>query len=153
MRIAFLGTPDFAVNAILTLSFGVCGPLFWKRVQRWSPGVAAVAGGFVAWGAVFPVGALVQHFYPALVVNGELWNVPKFFVAIGMVLTALLFRKLDASPFIANQFTLDRGPRPRHAVRRDRGRNHEYEQLSRRGGVLFSRRPLAETYVLKRDHK
>ena len=85
----WLGSPDFAVNAILTLSFGVCGPLFWKRVQRWSPGVAAVAGGFVAWGAVFPVGALVQHFYPALVVNGELWNVPKFFVAIGMVLTAL----------------------------------------------------------------
>ena len=85
----WLGSPDFAVNAILTLSFGVCGPLFWKRVQRWSPGVAAVAGGFVAWGAVFPIGALVQHYYPALVVNGELWNVPKFFVAIGMVLTAL----------------------------------------------------------------
>jgi two-component system NtrC family sensor kinase len=85
----WLGSPDFAVNAILTLSFGVCGPLFWKRVQRWSAGVVAVAGGFVAWGAVFPVGALVQHFYPALVVNGELWNVPKFFVAIGMVLTAL----------------------------------------------------------------
>ncbi|HEY4742243.1 MAG TPA: ATP-binding protein [Candidatus Acidoferrales bacterium] len=85
----WLGSPDFAANAILTLSFGVCGPLFWKRVQRWSPGVAAVAGGFVAWGAVFPVGALVQHYYPALVINGELWNVPKFFVAIGMVLTAL----------------------------------------------------------------
>jgi two-component system, NtrC family, sensor kinase len=85
----WLGSSDFAVNAILTLSFGVCGPLFWKRVRRWSPGVAAVAGGFVAWGAVFPVGALVQHFYPALVINGELWNVPKFFVAIGMVLTAL----------------------------------------------------------------
>ena len=85
----WLGSPDFAVNAILTLSFGVCGPLFWKRVQRWSAGVVAVAGGFVAWGAVFPTGALVQHFYPALVVNGELWNVPKFFVAIGMVLTAL----------------------------------------------------------------
>ena len=85
----WLGRPDFAANAILTLSFGVCGPLFWKRVQRWSPGVAAVAGGFVAWGAVFPIGALVQHYFPALVVNGELWNVPKFFVAIGMVLTAL----------------------------------------------------------------
>ncbi len=85
----WLGSSDFAVNAILTLSFGVCGPLFWKRVQRWSPGVIAVAGGFVAWGLVFPVGALVEHYFPALVVNGELWNVPKFFVAIGMVLTAL----------------------------------------------------------------
>ncbi len=83
------GNSDFATSAILTLSFGLSGPLFWKRVHRWSPGVAAVAGGFVAWGAVFPAGALLFYFQPNLVVNPELWNVPKFFVAIGMVLTAL----------------------------------------------------------------
>jgi len=89
IRKQWLGSPDLAVNAILTLSFGLCGPLFWKRVRRWSAGVAAVACGFIAWGAVFPTATLLQHFYPSLVVNGELWNVPKFFVAIGMVLTAL----------------------------------------------------------------
>jgi len=83
------GDSDFATLAILTLSFGVSGPLFCKSVQRWSAGVFAVAGGFVAWGAVFPAATLIFHFYPKLVVNPELWNVPKFFVAIGMVLTAL----------------------------------------------------------------
>jgi C4-dicarboxylate-specific signal transduction histidine kinase len=83
------GSPDFAINAILTLSFGLCGLLFWKRYPRISPGVIAVSGGFLAWGAVFPVGALFDHYLPKLQMNPELWNVPKYFVALGMVLTLL----------------------------------------------------------------
>ena len=83
------GSPDFAINAILTLSFGLCGLLFWKRYPRISPGVIAVSGGFLAWGAVFPVGALFDHYWPKLQMNPELWNVPKYFVAFGMVLTLL----------------------------------------------------------------
>lgn len=80
------GSPDFAVTAILTLSFGVCGFLFWRRYRRRSPGVIAVAGGFLCWGAVFPVGAAFDHFLPHLQLNPEIWNVPKLFVAFGMVL-------------------------------------------------------------------
>lgn len=83
------GSPDFAINAILTITFGLCGLLFWKRYPRTSPGVIAVSGGFLAWGAVFPVGALLDHFLPKLQMNPELWNVPKYFVAFGMVLTLL----------------------------------------------------------------
>ena len=71
------GSPDFAINAILTLSFGLCGLLFWKRYRRASPGVLVVSGGFLAWGAVFPVGALLDHYLPKLQMNPELWNVPK----------------------------------------------------------------------------
>ena len=83
------GSPDFAINAILTLSFGLCGLLFWKRYRRASPGVLVVSGGFLAWGAVFPVGALLDHYLPKLQMNPELWNVPKYFVAFGMVLALL----------------------------------------------------------------
>jgi two-component system, NtrC family, sensor kinase len=83
------GSPDFAVNAILTLTFGLCGFLFWRRYPRLSPGVIAVTGGFVCWGAVFPTATLLDHFYPRLHLNPELWNVPKFFVAFGMVLAIL----------------------------------------------------------------
>jgi nitrogen-specific signal transduction histidine kinase len=83
------GSPDLGVDAILTLSFGLCGILFWKRFPRRSTGVLAVAGGFLAWGAVFPTGALLDQIAPKLQVNPELWNVPKFFVAFGMILTLI----------------------------------------------------------------
>ncbi len=83
------GNADFGITAILTIFFGICGPLFWQRYPRLSPGVVAAAGGFIAWGAVFPVGWLCDAFLPTLKINPELWNVPKYFVAFGMVLTLL----------------------------------------------------------------
>ena len=83
------GSPDFAVVAILTLGFGLCGILFWKRYARRSPGVISVAGGFLLWGSVFPVATWLSTHFPNLSLNGELWNVPKYFVAFGMVLTLI----------------------------------------------------------------
>ena len=83
------GSADPGINAILTLTFGLCGILYWKRFPRPSPGVITVTGGFLAWGAVFPTGALVAHYAPKLQVNPELWNVPKFFVAFGMILALI----------------------------------------------------------------
>jgi signal transduction histidine kinase len=83
------GNADLGINAILTLTFGVCGILYWKRFPRRSPGVITVTGGFLAWGAVFPAGALLARFAPQLQVNPELWNVPKFFVAFGMILALI----------------------------------------------------------------
>ena len=88
-RTQLAGSPDFAVNAILTLSFATCGILYWRRYQRRSPGVIAVAGGFLCWGAVFPVATAVDHYLPHLQVNPEIWNVPKLFVAFGMVLALI----------------------------------------------------------------
>jgi signal transduction histidine kinase len=89
MHDQLLGSADLGINAILTLTFGLCGILYWKRFPRPSPGVITVTGGFVAWGAVFPAGALLAHYAPKLQVNAELWNVPKFFVAFGMILALI----------------------------------------------------------------
>ncbi|MGB6470078.1 MAG: ATP-binding protein [Candidatus Acidiferrales bacterium] len=83
------GSADFGVNAILTLSFGISGVLFWRCYRRFSPGVISAAAGFLSWGAVFPVAALLAKYAPGAHINGELWNVPKYFVAFGMVLTLL----------------------------------------------------------------
>jgi signal transduction histidine kinase len=83
------GSADLGINAILTLTFGLCGILYWKRFPRRSPGVITVTGGFLAWGAVFPAGALFAHYAPKLQLNPELWNVPKFFVAFGMILALI----------------------------------------------------------------
>jgi signal transduction histidine kinase len=82
-------SPDFGYLATLTLGFGVPGYLFWRRYPHWSPGVIASAGGFVLWGLVFPIGWYTDVHYPNLHINGEIWNVPKFFVAFGMILSFL----------------------------------------------------------------
>ena len=89
IRDQFRGSSDIGTCAILTLSFGLCGVLFWRRYPRYTPGVIAVSGGFLAWGAVFPAAALLEFYMPKLHMNPELWNVPKFFVAFGMVLALL----------------------------------------------------------------
>jgi len=83
------GNPVFGINAILTLAFGICGPLFWGRYPRRTPGVIIVSGGFLCWGAVFPVATAFASYAPKLQLNPELWNVPKFFVAFGMVLALI----------------------------------------------------------------
>ena len=48
-----------------------------------------IAGGFFFWGAVFPIGLLIDRLAPNLIVPGELWNTPKFFVAFGMILAVV----------------------------------------------------------------
>lgn len=83
------GHTAVGVCAILASTFGICGFLFWKRLGRHSLGVITVSGGFLCWGAVFPLGALVDYLYPNLQVNPEIWNVPKYFVAFGMILSVL----------------------------------------------------------------
>jgi len=86
---AWHGNFDFGFLALLTLGFMLPGFLFWRRYQRWTPGVLTSAGGFLLWGAVFPVGCLMDTYLPQLKVNPELWNTPKYFVAFGMILTLL----------------------------------------------------------------
>ncbi|HYL92182.1 MAG TPA: ATP-binding protein [Alphaproteobacteria bacterium] len=74
------------MECILVLGFTLPGLLFWMRYKRWSPGVVTAAGGFLLWGAVFPVSDWVDlHF----TVNPELWNAPKLIVAFGMIVTLL----------------------------------------------------------------
>jgi signal transduction histidine kinase len=89
VRSQWHGGANFGISAILALTFGSSGLLFWKRFPRFSPGVITVTGGFLCWGAVFPIGALIDYLYPHLHVNPEIWNVPKFFVALGMILSVL----------------------------------------------------------------
>lgn len=83
------GHADFGVTAILTIGYGVCGVLYWRRYPRHSTGVMLVTAGFLAWGSVFVDGIPLGWLWPNLQLAPELWNVPKFFVAFGMVLALI----------------------------------------------------------------
>ncbi|HKV28844.1 MAG TPA: ATP-binding protein [Candidatus Acidoferrales bacterium] len=99
------GDPNPGVIMILTLTFAISGFLFWKRFPRYSPGVITVTAGFLCWGAVFPTGALMDHFLPHLRINPEIWNVPKFFVAFGMILSVLEEKSLLVEESSAREHT------------------------------------------------
>jgi signal transduction histidine kinase len=79
----------FGFLGLLTLGFGLPGYLYLRRYRRLSPGVITTAGGFILWGAVFPLGYFFGTHFPNLKINPEIWNTPKFFVAFGMILTLL----------------------------------------------------------------
>ena len=68
---AWHGNFDFGIAAMLTYGFALPGFLFCRRYQRLSPGVVVAAGGFILWGAVFPVGAWMDAWWPTLKVNPE----------------------------------------------------------------------------------
>jgi signal transduction histidine kinase len=80
------GNSDPALIAILGVSFGLCGVLYWDCFPQATLGVLTVTAGFLAWGGVFPAAYALQRWLPQLQLNPELWNVPKFVVAFGMIL-------------------------------------------------------------------
>jgi signal transduction histidine kinase len=86
---------DTGTTAVLALGFMLAGVNFYRIYQRRSPGVASTTLGFLFWGAVFPVSALTDHYLPHLALNPEIWNVPKYFVAFGMILTLLEDKSLS----------------------------------------------------------
>jgi len=86
---ALRGSFDEGMIALLGIGFGLPGALICGNQQRRSPAMMTIAGGFFCWGAVFPIGLLIDRIAPNLIIPGELWNTPKFFVAFGMILAVV----------------------------------------------------------------
>ena len=81
--------PDQGILALLFEVFLTFAALYWFDFRRNSTGVLTVILGLAAWAAVFPVGLLCDYLIPAAQIPPGLWNVPKYFVAFGMILTLL----------------------------------------------------------------
>lgn len=88
-KAAWKGSFDEGLIAILCIGFGFPGILLLRQNRRNSAGTVTIVAGFVSWGLVFPTAMIVNRFLPQLAVPAELWNVPKIFVAFGMILTVL----------------------------------------------------------------
>jgi diguanylate cyclase (GGDEF)-like protein/PAS domain S-box-containing protein len=83
------GQPWIGIYAFLTQFYLMNAMLYWQDFKRWSMGVITAVGGLVAWAAVFPCALSLAAFFPHHSVSRELWNIPKFFVEFGMILTLL----------------------------------------------------------------
>src|SRR5579863_3019942 len=83
------GRADYGIHIILAaMNFAAAG-LFWYRLRRTSAGVLATVFGFFCWGASFPAAILLQNYGAAGRLDAEVWDIPKYLVAIGMIVTLL----------------------------------------------------------------
>jgi two-component system, NtrC family, sensor kinase len=65
------------------------GVFICRNYWRASPAVLAISGGFLCWGAAFPILFLVDRFAAHMTVPSTLWETPKLFVAFGMILAVV----------------------------------------------------------------
>ena len=89
IRAALRGAFDPGESALLGLGFALPGVIMCRNQYRTTPGFLTVAVGFLFWGAVFPAAALTDYLIPQVHIPGEIWNVPKMFVAFGMTLVVV----------------------------------------------------------------
>jgi len=84
------GFGDFlAENAILfTVYFGCCLH-FWYMYKRATTGAFITIAGFLAWALVFVVSPAFALWWPTVPIESEVWNLPKYVVALGMILMVL----------------------------------------------------------------
>jgi signal transduction histidine kinase len=122
IRAAAHGSFDEGLTALLTVGYTLPGIFLCRNYWRASPGILTTAGGFFCWGAVFPIGMLIDHLAPAANVPPELWNTPKMFVAFGMILAIVE----DKSESIENM------------RRKQRTLNHQLERFSTITSQLLS---------------
>jgi two-component system, NtrC family, sensor kinase len=75
--------------ALMGIGFVLAGVFICRNRGRWSPAILTIAAGFVTWGAAFPIRLLLDRLAPHLTIPGELWDTPKIFVALGMILAVV----------------------------------------------------------------
>lgn len=80
---------SIASDAVLTAPYLLCFLRFVVTRRRNSGGFVVTAIGLLTWCMVFIVGELVGQLLPDVQVDMEVWNLPKFLVAVGMILLLL----------------------------------------------------------------
>ncbi len=91
---------DLGIIFLLAALNYIVATLFWRRFSRATVGVLTTVFGFIAWGSVFPIGTLLVIFAPSIHVQSEVWNIPKYFVAVGMIVI-LLEDQIEKSDYLA----------------------------------------------------
>lgn len=80
---------ELALNGVLFAVFLGCSIHFWFSYRRPTAGAFITIAGFFFWAAVFVVAPGLQLFWPSLKVDNEVWNLPKYVAAVGMILLVL----------------------------------------------------------------
>lgn len=80
---------DLAMDAVLFVVYLSCTTHFWFAYHRSSTGAFITIAGFFTWSTVFVLAPMLGAFYPGIHLESEVWNLPKYVVAVGMILLLL----------------------------------------------------------------
>jgi diguanylate cyclase len=91
---------DLAFNAVIFIVYIGAAAHFWFAFRRTTAGPIVTVSGFVAWACVFLVAPLMEAYFPHIHVQSEVWNLPKYVVAVGMILL-LLEDQIEHNKYLA----------------------------------------------------
>lgn len=91
---------SLALNGLLFTVFFACAICFFSAYRRVSAGALITIAGFMAWAGVFVVAPWVDAHYPNIHIENEVWNLPKYLVAVGMILL-LLEEQIEHNRYLA----------------------------------------------------
>jgi PAS domain S-box-containing protein len=77
--------PETGLMFYLSTYFAITGIAYWRKFSRYTPGVVFTSLSFLAWGLVWPIGAMLGPHGPHP--SSFFWDLPKYFVAFGMIMT------------------------------------------------------------------
>jgi signal transduction histidine kinase/CheY-like chemotaxis protein len=78
--------PMLGMETMLFEGYAFTGVAYWRHYRRWTPGVVLTAGSFLLWGLVWPVAELAGLLHLQIPADA-IWDLPKYFVAFGMIVT------------------------------------------------------------------
>lgn len=96
---------DTVVAIVLTECFSLNAVLLGFGRSRVSAATITTSVGAGAWSLVWVSHCLLAHFAPQMTVNPEFWNLPKYVVATGMILT-LLEEEIRSAEVASEQYRL-----------------------------------------------
>lgn len=89
-----------ALNGVLFAVYFGCCIHIWHSYRRGTAGSLITITGFFGWAAVFVIAPFSQAFLPAVQIQNEVWNLPKYVVAVGMILL-LLEDQIEHNKYLA----------------------------------------------------
>lgn len=88
------------IDAMLFAVYMGCCLYFWYTHREGTAGSIITIGGFFAWAMVFAVSPILGIFLPGMHLESEVWNLPKYVVAVGMLLL-LLEKQIERTQHLA----------------------------------------------------
>jgi signal transduction histidine kinase len=83
------GDPSQGMDVLLFDAFAVTGVAWRMHFRRVTPGVILASISFIAWGCVWTGAGLLARLGAHIPEQSVLWDLPKYFVAFGMLITLL----------------------------------------------------------------